>query len=468
MTRSPRPALLLVLLLWGCAYYNGLYNAEDLAHRAEHAEKQDRAYEAKSLWAQAAVKAETVLVHHPRSRWTEEARWLKGKALERSGDCRAALAPLQATLHEARDTRRADDAALRLAACEVALGDPGAAGFAVERLVDSPDPRIRAEARWRTGATYRRVGRGREAVTLLRGSDHPRARGELAAALAEVGDVPAALALADSLLVEGDSLAPWGAIFASVGERDRPAASALVDRARASLHPPVDSVQGWLEADAERWLPADTAHAYARLREVRAAGPEMAKGFGALLILLRQRLALSGDPRLLDTVRAELADIPPTAGAATFEGQTLLRLTELAAVRLDSIAPGDPQGDLRGFLLGELLRDSLQAPGLAMVVWRRVVQDYPASPYAPKALLALGTAGRVPADSIVALLRTSYPRSPYLVAFLGSDDPGYRVLEDSLYRFGMRQRNVILHARPRTNLPRVRTDTTRARGVIEQ
>lgn len=462
-----RPASVAALLLAGCAYYNGLYNAEDLAHRAEHAEKQGRAFEAKSLWAQAAVKAETVLVHHPRSRWTEEARWLDGKALERSGNCRAALAPLQATL-DAHDARRADDAALRLAACQVALGDAGAAGFAVERLVNSPDPHIRAEARWRTGATYRRVGRGPEAVTLLRGSRHPRARGELAAALADVGDVSGALALADSLLAEPDTLAPWGAIFASIASRDRPAASALIDRARPALHPSIDSAQAWLDADAERWLPVDTGRAYARLREVRAAGPERVAGFGALLVLLRHRLSLSDDPRILDTVRTELADIPPTAGEATFEGQTLLRLAELAATRLDSIAPDDGQGDLRGFLLGELLRDSLQAPGLAIGVWRRVVQDHPASPYTPKVLLALAAADRAPPDSILAVLRASYPTSPYLLAYLGAEDPGYRVLEDSLYRFGMRQRNTVPHARPRTNVPRVRPDSTRARGVIEQ
>ena len=80
MTLRPRPLLPLaaLALLASCAYYNGLYNAKDLARRAEKAERQGKTLEAQDLWGQVAVKAETVLVRHPHSKWTEEARFLHG------------------------------------------------------------------------------------------------------------------------------------------------------------------------------------------------------------------------------------------------------------------------------------------------------------------------------------------------------------------------------------------------------
>ncbi len=51
----------------GCVYYNGLYNANQLAGEARKAEREGRRGEAQSLWAQAAVKAESVATRYPDS-----------------------------------------------------------------------------------------------------------------------------------------------------------------------------------------------------------------------------------------------------------------------------------------------------------------------------------------------------------------------------------------------------------------
>ena len=72
------PLLLTALLLGGCAYYNGLYNAERLVRSAEKAEREGRTGEASGYWGEAAVKAETVLARFPTSKWADPA--VKSKA----------------------------------------------------------------------------------------------------------------------------------------------------------------------------------------------------------------------------------------------------------------------------------------------------------------------------------------------------------------------------------------------------
>ncbi|HVX88172.1 MAG TPA: hypothetical protein VG940_04535, partial [Gemmatimonadales bacterium] len=303
--------VLLLCATASCAYYNGLYNANDLAHRAEKAERDGRTFDAQNLWGQVAVKAETVLARHPRSKWTEEARYLVGKARERLGDCAGALAPLEIVVR-GRDPARADDAAFRLSNCKAALGDVEGAGFAVERLLRSPDPALRAEAEWRAGAAYRRSGRTEDAVRTLQGSAHPRARGELAVALADAGRIPEAVALADSLLAARDTTVPWGDLLRAVGRRDTLGGSALLDRSLAALRPVPDSAAVWLSEDARRLLPLDPPRALARYNAAYAAASARAPGVDARITALKYRLARTEEPALLDTIPLLLGDVEPS------------------------------------------------------------------------------------------------------------------------------------------------------------
>lgn len=436
-----RRLLLLAALLAtaSCAYYNGLYNANEFAHRAEKAERDGRPFDARRYWGQAAVKAETVLARHPNSKWATEARYLQGKAHERTGDCAGAVAPLELVVRS-NDPAFADDAALRLSSCRAALGDIEGAGLAVERLLESPDSARRAEARWRAGIAYRRAGRADDAVRTLGTSGYPRARGELAAALADAGRPGEATALADSLLAERDTLAPWGAVISAIGRSDPEAASALLDRALASIKPIPDTVASWLDADARRLLPHDPPRALARFRAAFAAAPSVTAGVDALIAQLRYRLGRAEEPTLLDTIPGLLSDIQPSAGEAQLRARQLVTSAASARAQFDSLAPAAPQADMRGLLLGETFRDSLSAPRLAALVWRRVLAAQPDSPYAPKLLLALAALDPAGADSIARILDGRYATSPYVLALHGQDDAGFRVLEDSLSRFAARAR----------------------------
>jgi len=94
--------------------------------------------------------------------------------------------------------------------------------------------------------------------------------------------------------------------------------------------------------------------------------------------------------------------------------------------------------DLGLFLAAETARDTLAAPHLAGALFRQVADDWPESPYTPKALLALGLVDSVWADSARALLTTRYAASPYVAYVQGTSLPEYQSLEDSLRAFSLR------------------------------
>jgi hypothetical protein len=94
-----------------------------------------------------------------------------------------------------------------------------------------------------------------------------------------------------------------------------------------------------------------------------------------------------------------------------------------------------PQGDLRLFFGAEAARDSLAAPRLADAMFRRIPDEWPASPYAPKAILAAQQLDSTWTDSARTLLEERYRDSPYLALVRGEATPAYRQLEDSLSAF---------------------------------
>ena len=83
-------ALLLGMSAGSCAYYNSMWSAERFARQARSSEAHGEDGAARGLWSQAAVKAETVLTRHPRSRWADDALVLRLEATVRGGGCSSA------------------------------------------------------------------------------------------------------------------------------------------------------------------------------------------------------------------------------------------------------------------------------------------------------------------------------------------------------------------------------------------
>lgn len=427
-------------LVGGCVYYNGMYNTNRLASAARKAERDGRVYEAKSLWGQVVTRAESLVVRHPDSKYADQATVIRGIALARLDQCPTAVGPL--ARFEAvpdLDETVVEEAALALGRCRLELGDPVLAEAALSRVIDSKDPARRREARFRHARALRLTGRYPEAVAVLRESPEPRGRTDLLLALAGTGNTDEALGVADSILSSRDTTVVWDSVVAALGRQDARAASRLVDRLAADTALKPEDRARRLYQDALRLEAVDSAGSLARLQQAaKVAGTAPSAG-RARLHLLRLELtrvrSLDELPSVSDSLTALARRESGLSAEATALGATIGRLQVLA----DSAGPSVDRGDLRLFLGAETARDTLRAPMLAAGLFRRLAEEWPESPYAPKALLAAQMSDPSDADGARARLDSLYPDSPYLAAVRGEDAPGYRALEDSLQAFAASQ-----------------------------
>ncbi|MDZ4863505.1 MAG: hypothetical protein SGJ01_08680 [Gemmatimonadota bacterium] len=423
-----------LLLLAGCSYYNGMYKVDHLAGQARSAEREGRTFTATSLWGQVSVKAESALVRHPRSGWADRARLLQGTALARLRDCRGALSPLQVVM-TGPDPVLAEEATVLVGSCQITLGNPAAAATAFARLTGSRDSVRRSQALFYHGQALRMGGEYAIALAELERSSVPRARGERAAALAGLGRVAEAGAIAESLLAQRDTLVPWDSLLAGLARHDPPAAADLVESIARADSMPAGFRARLLLADARRLAQSDPAAAEARLRQVEVLGQGLPIVSEARYVGLVARLArMDSLPQLAAEFEA-VADEDAASGPFFARTAMLGSIARRALLITDSSPAGSPAGDLRLFVAAELIRDSLLAPRLAARQFGRLATDWPDSPFAPKALLARIALDTVLADSLREVLATQYAGSPYLLQVQGGDPPAFRALEDSLRRF---------------------------------
>jgi hypothetical protein len=426
--------LLVALLGTGCVYYNGMYNTKRFAHRARNAEKDGRTFEAQGSWGQVSVRAESLLARHPRSKYAEEARLLYGVARQRLNDCNGAIPSLEAVMLSSRRSEFAEEAAELLATCRVKLGDPASAATVFARLTASTTPRRRDLALFAHGQALRLNREYDAAYDELKLSQHPQAQGERAAALAGAGRLEEAGLVIDSLVAAGDTLAPWSEILAAIGREDVEAASQLTNRLVDQQGTPVQLRGRLLIDDGLRLSEVDPARGNEQLlRVTQLPGPD--RGVEARLILAQRRLAGAESLDSLRAIAMTLDELPDESGSFTPAVTRMRELTARAVLAADSVAPGAPQGDLRLFLAAELGRDSIGAPRFARQQFERIVSEWPASPFAPKALLALVSLSPDQSDALQQKMRNEYATSPYLLLVDGGDSPQLVALEDSLGRY---------------------------------
>lgn len=420
--------LALAAAVSACAYFNGLYNANRLANDARSAEADGRTGAARSLWQQAAVKAESVAVRYPASKHRDDALLLMGEALSEIGECRRAVPPLRTAVDETPEAALRRRARLALGRCLVIVGRPDSAVDALGPLAAGAPPFADAARLWR-GRAYMALGRYGLAITDLR---------QVAS-----GDAAFDLALAyltlDSLEAAHDVLgSKWSAPYAE--ERWADVLDAMeLSAARARL---VDSLAGRSDftsgqrsrlflAEARRLaLEGRLEAAEVRFRRATEAASDSAAGRAAgaerALIELRRTTDLDRLGTLAGEMeRAVLGSVQLTWPAGRFAA--LLRTITAALVE----APR-PYDDLRLFRLAELMRDSVGARPLAGTLFGQVHERHPDSPIAPKALLAEAELGSAPPEQTVLLLERRYPDSPYARVLRGDPAPEFLALEDSL------------------------------------
>lgn len=416
-----------VALVGACAYYNGLYNANHLAADATRASREGRPAEARSLWEQAAVKAESVAARYPKSRHRDAALMLQGESLREAGACARAAEPLARV---ADSGRRADDrarASLALGACHVQLRDPARARAILGPLTTSPDPGIQQPARlWRARAELAE-GNAAAALADLEGLGPSDVAFERAGALTLLDRGEEAAAALGSGSATSFEEARWRTSLDVLGRSRPDLASQLVDQVLRRTDVSSGAASRLLIADADRWLAAnDQARALGRLVQAAGAARDSADGRVATARVAVTRLRTASSREAVAPIAAELNRISEDGGVAARIAEPALSVLRQVGVARESSSP-----DLRLFLAAEAVRDSLHAPLFAVSLFLEIAREYPNSAVAPKALLAAAQSDENRADSIIGVLER-YADSPYVIAARGGAVAAFPAVEDSL------------------------------------
>ena len=427
MIRSGSRLLLFVLPLWGagCVYYNAMWSAKRLAGEARRLEEHGRLAEAKATWLRASVKAESILVRHPRSRWADDALTLRAEALVRAGACRRAGTALKAAREQVSEAALAERVALAEAECALAAADPVTAARVLEPVVISSDGSRAARARYLAGRAAVQRGDLGAALDWYRRSELPAARLAQARVLVELGRAAEALKMLAGMdtraLSAGDIQELVGEVARTAGQDT---ASLALDLVLRGGNLPSNERARLLLADGERLRTAGRVdRAQQRYRMVLELAPDSPEGAAARGGRLRLRAAAARDTAEL---RAIVLEGGSPLGAASEAERSVMRLARQAL---------DPQATVASaFQTAEMMRDSLRAPQLAAALFLDIARAHPQSVFAPKALVAALEVGAEPRDSILGLLDRQYPRSAYTLALHGEPSPEYGVLEDSLAR----------------------------------
>jgi len=445
MRRAANLVPALALMVSGCTYYNAMWSAERFAKDARRLEAHGREPEARGQWARAAAKAESVLVHHPRSRWADDALVLKGEGLALAGTCSAAAAPIAHALATVTDPPLRERAGLAAAQCALATGKPSDAEHVLTEALASSDPRRRSRAEYLAG----QGAAGRldydSALAHFRRSQEPAALPARARVLLAAARPVEAAAVLDTLTGIRFREAEWTELLdglAIAGGVD--AASAALDRMLARARVPSPERARLLIADGDRrFAAADLDAAAARYRQAVAAPSRGGGGGGggggpvggaetggeARTASVREQRVLAAraaGPGDLSPIVTELTRISGSGpgGGGPSEAQALLNLVARVAA-----TPTSPGGAFRS---AELARDSLAAPRLAARLFLDLATTDSASLFAPKALVAAMALLPDRRDSIVGVLDRTYAASPYTRALRGDASPAYAALEDSL------------------------------------
>jgi len=434
--RRSAPVTLLALTVAGCAYYNAMWSAERFAKDARRLEARGFDTEARTQWGRAAVKAESVMVHHPHSRWADDALVLRAEGLAHAGTCALAAAPIAKALSTVSEAALRERAGLAAARCALQNGKPGDADRALGEALASNDAGRRSRAEYLAGQGAASRFDYDAALEHFARSREPQALPARARALLAVGRPAAAAAVLDTIALGRFDADAWtelldglGAAGGGGGGGGAEAASAALDRLFARARVPFTDRARLLIADGDRRLAReDFDGAVARYRQAAASVP-VAEAGTARVRELRVMVSRAAGRADLGPVVIELTRIAGPGGNAGAGGAEARGLLEVVT---RVVAPPRTPGG--GFRVAELARDSLGAPRLAGQLFLELAATDSGSLFAPKALVAALTLLPDRHDSIAAVLDRRYAGSPYTRALHGEASPAYAALEDSLAR----------------------------------
>src|SRR3989442_1142141 len=279
--------------------------------------------------------------------------------------------------------------------------------------LESRDRGRRSRAAYLAGRAAVLRGDVPAALERLAGSEDAAAGFTRARLLAAAGRTGEVAALLDTLTRRRFAEGEWAAALDDVARASGPDVAAhTLDRLLARQRVRDRERARLLLADGNRQLPGgELDAAQRRYAQAERAAPDSVEGQRARLLLVRVTASRAERPDELAAVARRLTGLlqsgpggPVDAEALAFQ-ETVRRVLVL-----------DASGDAALFRAAELARDSLGSAPLAGWLFLRIVTLAPSSLFAPKALVA--AAGLLPQshDSLVALLSSRYPTSPYTLA----------------------------------------------------
>ena len=433
MNRRALPVTL-TLLLGGCVYYNGLWNAHRYARDARKQERAGQGDAAVQNWSLAAVEAESVATHHPHSGWLPEALVTAAEGLAGSNACPDAGTRLDRATALTANRALVERIALVRSRCALRAEDYAAAETFAEPVLNSKDRDRREEAALFAGRGARGAGRLDTAVALFGRSGRRDAGVEEFLTLVDAGRTGRADTLCDALVARKPLETDWDSMFVALARVAGPAAtSAVVGRVvpRARLTAGARA-RIYLDDGYRLLASGDVPAADARFVQAGEVAADSAEADLARVARLQARAARAES---LDSVAAVSTDLLPLTqhGSGVGAARRLQQVLEQLGGKDSSIAGT--------FRRGELARDSLQAPPLAAALLIGFAQQHPTSLFAPKAIVAAIPLAPGRSDSLTRVLQGSYATSPYTLALNGAASPEYTEAEDSLARlFGIRAR----------------------------
>lgn len=427
------PLLLLALSAAGCAYYNAMWSAERYARDARRLEARGQDIEARTQWSRAALKAESVLVRHPGSRWADDALVLRGEGLARAGACASAAEPIAKALSTVSEAPLRERAGLAAAQCAITNGKPVDAERALAEALASHDGGRRSRAEYLAGQGAASRFAYDAAVTHFQRSREPGAWPARARTLLAAGRPDAAVAVLDTLAGKRFEATEWSELLESLASASNAeTASRTLDRMLARGASRVSSTERarLLIADGDRrFARGEFGAAADRYHQAAAAAGAGGDASVARVREVRVVAARAGTRAELAPVGAALERMARPGGAGGAGAGDARALLEV--VSRVSATPETPGAAFRAI---ELARDSLRAPRLAGRLFLDLAAADTASVFAAKALVAALSLLPDQHDSIVTILERVYPVSPYTRAFRGDASPAYAAAEDSLAR----------------------------------
>lgn len=408
------------LVLSGCVYYNGLYNAQSLADAGDARLRRDAEDDARAQFQQSASRAESVLVRFPTSTWRTRALYLAGRGAALAGECEQGTRRLtEFLMDEGASLAERQRAELAMASCDIRTSRIAAARTRLEPLLQASDRETARQARvWAARAALAQ-GDLTAASTFLAGLEAGTLPWELVGAALNSGT----FAPVESLLVDrarrGDYREEAAravrelAIAGHFGDAERVVRAYDIGRARPAARAALHFALG------EQWLRigVDTA-AMRHLEVARAlAGRDslLAGESSARIGYIGVRQATSW--RAMDSAWAAVDSL----GRRTIMGRRLdeqLLLMRLLGGRDEATGAGL-------YLAAEIARDSVRAPRLAAALFSQLASTRPDLPVAPFAWYAASLLLPDSSDQWQRRIRAQYGYSA-VAARLQGDDPTSR------------------------------------------